>query len=116
MEPEEPAEPPLKKQAVLAPYDNPDWKGGGRFTWAVCESLVMEWAVGDPVMWLDNKGCEAARELCTDLQQSLGYSWFLALSFFLGLNFSTCMMHVSALWLTFRFSTTKVPSVPQDGW
>ena len=82
MVPEEPDEPPPKKQAVLAPYDNPDWKGGGRFTWAVCESLVMEWAVGDPVMWLDNKGCEAARELCTDLKQSLAYSWFLALSFF----------------------------------
>ena len=82
MEPEQPAEPPLKKQAVLAPYDNPDWKRGGRFMWAACESVVMEWALGDPTMWLDPKGCEAARELCTDLQQSLGYSWFLALSFF----------------------------------
>ncbi len=55
MEPAQPAEPPLKKQAVLAPCDNPDWKDGGRFMWAVCESVVMEWAMGDPVMWVDNR-------------------------------------------------------------
>jgi len=42
----------------------------------------------------------------------------MALSFkiFSGLNLNACMMHVSALWLTFRFSTTKVPYLPQDGW
>ena len=44
--------------------------------WAACESVVMDWAMGDPGLLLESTGCDAARELCTDPQQSLGYSFF----------------------------------------
>ena len=50
--------------------------------WAACESVVMDWATGYNGLLLGSTGCDDVRELCTDLKQSLAYSWFLALSFF----------------------------------
>ena len=69
MVPEQPAEPPVRKHAVLAPYDNPEWRKGGRFMWAACESVVMDWATGYNGLVLGSTGCDDVRELCTDLQQ-----------------------------------------------